>query len=368
MQLEELAVEAQEIRGLPFLESPTIRVVTSEELQAMLEERIADETEDFPADEALYKTLGLLAEGADLLDQFTTVFTEQAAGVYFTDTKEIVVRAKEDSLTVVEQGTVLHEFVHAITDQHFGFAEKMEGLSDGEAYDQVTAYQSLIEGDASLAMALWVQTLTLDELGEYVAEALEIDQGALTSAPRFLRESLIFPYDSGLAFAQALYVQADGWEAINDAYLEMIDLPGSTEQVITPDDYSRDLPVEVDIPVVDLPGYELQTTSTWGEQGFRILLNQGPTAANLATATDGWGGDTYHQWYDGEDSAALLIVFEGDTEADERELEQALITYATESFPEEHFAWVAQRDGTLYFIAADDTSVGEQIRSAVGLG
>jgi hypothetical protein len=147
----------------------------------------------------------------------------------------------------------------------------------------------------------------------------------------------------------------------------MPELPASSEQVITPDDYTRDLPIEVDIPDVDLPGYELERTSVWGEEGFQILLNQGETAASAARAADGWGGDRYHQWFDGE-NAAILIVFEGDTAADESEMEEALLTFATESFPEDHFAWVAQREGSLYFIAADETAVGEQIRSLVGLG
>lgn len=367
-QLEELIIEAQEVRGLAFLEPPSIRVVTDEEFAAMTAERIQEDTEDFPADEALYKMLGLLAEEADLLDQYTSLYEEQAAGVYFPEEKEMVVQAKSEAFTVVERGAVVHELVHALTDQHFTFGEKVRELVDNDEFDQASAYQALYEGDASLAMALWAQTLTLEELGEWVAEALDVDQDAFNSAPRFLRESLLFPYDTGLAFAQALYVQADGWELINDSYTSMVDLPGSTEQVITPDDYTRDLPMDVDIPQIELPGYQLELTSTWGEQGFRILLNQGPTAASVATAADGWGGDSYHQWYDGVESAAMLIVFEGDTANDEGELEQALLTYATESFPEDKFAWVEQQDGTLYFIAADDTAVGEQIRSAVGLG
>jgi hypothetical protein len=182
-----------------------------------------------------------------------------------------------------------------------------------------------------------------------------------------LRESLIFPYDTGLAFVQELYIQGE-WEAVNAAYSTLPELPASSEQVITPDDYTRDLPMDVSIPDVTVPGYELERTSVWGEQGFRILLNQGPTATGVATAADGWGGDSYHQWYDGGENAAMLIVFEGDSAGDESELEEALLTFAMESFPEEHFAWVEQSNGSLYFIAASETAVGEQIRSAVGLG
>ena len=64
----------------------------------------------------------------------------------------------------------------------------------------------------------------------------------------------------------------------------------------------------------------------------------------------------------------LLIVYAGDTAQDVDELEEALLTFATESFPEDNFAWVDRAGDDLYFIAAHDTEVGERIRSDVGLG
>jgi hypothetical protein len=97
------------------------------------------------------------------------------------------------------------------------------------------------------------------------------------------------------------------------------------------------------------------------------MLNQGSGVDTLAVAVDGWGGDSYHQWFDGE-NAAMLIVYQGDTQADVDELEDALLTYAVESVPEENFIWVDQSGGKLYFIAADVVEVGEQIRASVGLG
>ncbi len=366
MQLEELILEAQQIRGLPFLAPPTITVVSEQELEERVRADIEEEAEDFPADEALYKMLGLLADAADFQAIATDLYGEQVAGFYDGDTGEIVVPTREDGLSVVQQGTIVHELVHALTDQHFSFNPVFESMVDEERLDEATGYQALIEGDATLAEVLWVQTLTQEELGEFVAESLSVDTESLDAAPRFLRESLIFPYDTGLAFTQQLYLQGD-WDAVNDAYSTMPGLPASSEQVITPDDYTRDLPVDVEIPDVDVPGYELERTSVWGEEGFRILLNQGATAGSAAEAADGWGGDRYHQWFDGE-SAAILIVFQGDTANDQSEMEEALLTFATESFPEDNFAWVAEKDGSLYFIAADETAVGEQIRAQVGLG
>lgn len=364
-QLVELIRQAQEIRGLPFLEPPTITVVSEEELEARVRADLEEEAEDFPADEALYKMLGLLAEDADFESIVLDLYGEQVAGFYDGDTGEIVVPAREDGFSLIQQGTMVHELVHALTDQHFDFNPEFQAMVDEERLDQATAYQALIEGDATLAEVLWVQTLSQRELGEFIAESLDIDSASFESAPRFLRESLIFPYDTGLAFVQDLYVDGQ-WEAVNDAYATMPGIPGSSEQVITPDDYTRDIPVEVGIPTIEVPGYELERTSVWGEEGFRILLNQGTGISTVGVAADGWGGDAYHQWFDGQ-NAAILIVYQGDTPQDVDELETALLDFATENFPEDHFAWVEQLNGDLYFIAADDTAVGEQIRASAGL-
>jgi hypothetical protein len=364
-QLEALIGTAQEIRGLPFLSHPNIKVVSEEELENLVRVDIEDQSEDFPADDALYKMLGLLNDAANFEQILLDLYGEQVAGFYDGDTGEIVVPARDDGFTVLQQGTIVHELVHAITDQHFSFHDTFQAMIDEERLDEASAYQALIEGDATLAEVMWVQTLSQSEVGEFIAQSLDVDSTALSSAPRFLTESLLFPYDTGLSFAQGLFFGGD-WADVNDAYPTLAGLPASTEQVITPDDYTRDLPVTVEIPSVSLNGYELERTSVWGELGFRLMLNQGEGVETMAAAADGWGGDSYHQWFDGQ-NAALLIVYQGDTQADVDELEEALLDFALEDFPEDHFAWVDQIDGNLYFIAADETPIGEQIRAAVGL-
>ena len=365
-QLETLIREAQEIRDLPFLSPPQIRVVTEDELEAQVRADIEEQSEDFPPDEALYKMLGLLNEAADFEQIVLDLYGEQVAGYYDGETGEIVIPAHEDGLTVLQRGTLLHELVHALTDQHFSFHETFRTMIDEDRLDEASAYQALIEGDATLAEVLWVQRLTQREIGEFIAQSLEVDTSAFEAAPRFLTESLLFPYETGLAFVQDIYESAGGWSDVNDAYTTLAGSTGSTEQVINPDAYRRDLPVEVEIPDVSIPGYELERTSVWGEQGFRIMLNQGANRERVAEVAAGWGGDAYHQWYDGE-NAALLIVYQGDTARDTRALEEALLSFAMNDFPEDNFAWVDQMDGKLYFIAAHDPAVGEYIRSEVGL-
>lgn len=364
-QLEDLIQIAQEIRDLPFLTPPALTVVSEDELEARVRSDIEEQAEDFPADEALYQMLGLLNDEADLETIALELYGEQVAGFYDGETGEIVVPAREDGFSLLQQGTLVHELVHALTDQHFGFFDSLQTMVDEDRLDEASAYQALIEGDATFAEVQWVQSLSQREIGEFIAESLGIERSALDSAPRFLTESLLFPYDAGLAFVQSLYASG-GWAPVDDAYSTMIEITASTEQVITPADFTRDVPLDVPINEIPVAGYELERTSTWGEQGFRVMLNQGSLVATMAGAADGWGGDTYHQWFDGE-SAAMMLVYVGDTQHDLDELEEALLTFANEAFPEDHFAWVEEMDGQLYFIAADDPLVGEGIRAAAGL-
>jgi len=213
---------------------------------------------------------------------------------------------------------------------------------------------------------MWVQSLSQQELGRFVAESLEIDSSSLDAVPQFIRDSLLFPYDTGLGFVQELFAAGD-WNAVNNAYSTFPGLPGSSEQVITPADYQRDLPLVVELPAITINSYNLERTSVWGEEGFRIMIDQVLGESIGAEAADGWGGDSYHQWFDGE-NAAFLLVYRGDTARDLEELRSALLDYARTAVPDEDFVWVETEEGVLYFIAADETSVGELIRAAVGLG
>lgn len=364
-QLEDLIVTVQEVRGLPFLLPPNITVVTDAELEARVREAIEEEAEDFPADGALYKLLGLMDQEADLEKLLLDLYGEQVAGFYDGETGEIVVPARQGSLTLLQQGTMLHELIHALTDQHFGFDAHFQAMLDEERLDEATAYQALIEGDATLAQVMWVGSLSQQELGRFFAESLDVDNSSLDAVPQFISDSLLFPYDAGLGFVQELFAAGE-WNAVNDAYSTFPDLPGSSEQVITPADYQRDLPLVVELPSITINGYKLERTSVWGEEGFRTMIDQVLGESKGAKAADGWGGDSYHQWFDGE-NAAFLLVYKGDTERDLEELRSTLLEYVLAAVPAEDFVWVDEQEGLLYFIATDEVSVGELIRSAVGL-
>jgi hypothetical protein len=362
-ELDRLVAVTEEIRGLQFREMPTVTVVSAEELESRVRAQIEEEAGDLPADAALYKLLGLLGADVDLETLLTDLYGEQVAGFYDGETRELVVPIATEGFSVVQEATLVHELTHALTDQHFAFHAAFDAMLDEERLDQASAYQALIEGDASLAELHFLQTLSQAEIGEFFAEALGIDTSALDAAPQFLQDSLIFPYDSGLAFTQELYDSNGDWDEVNEAYTTMPALPGSTEQVITPSDFERDLPAVLSPETVTVPGYELERTSVWGELGFRIMIDQVLGEDTGVDAADGWGGDYYSQWFDGT-NAAVLIVYEGDTNRDTEELRQALAQYAAAVFEQDYVA-VQLVAGQLVFIAADEEAVGELILSAV---
>jgi hypothetical protein len=349
----------EELRGLRFSEAPIIEVVSEAELEERVRAQILEDSEDFPADEALYRLLGLLGDDVDLETLLTDLYGEQVAGYYDGETGELVVPTREGGFSVSQRSTMVHELTHALTDEHFGFHDTWTEMLDQNRLDEAAAYQALFEGDASLAQFIYLQTLSQREIGEFFADALDVDTTTFDSAPQFIQDTLMFPYDSGLAWVQDLYL-GDGWNPINSAYTEMPFLPGSTEQIITPDDYQRDLPQVVDGTAPTLAGYDLERESTWGEFGFRIMLDQVLGEDVGIDAADGWGGDWYAQWFDGQ-NAALVILFQGDTDRDTAELEDALVDYATTAVAEEDWVWVEMVDDHLAFIAADQPEVGEAV-------
>jgi hypothetical protein len=362
-ELDRLVAITEEVRGLQFLEMPNVSVVSSEELETRVRAQIQEDAADLPADAALYKLLGLLGGDVDLETLLTDLYGEQVAGYYDGDTRELVVPIATEGFSVVQQATLVHELTHALTDQHFGFHASFDAMIDEDRLDQASAYQALIEGDASLAEFMFIRTLSRSELGELMGEALGIDTSALDAAPQFLQDALIFPYDSGLAFTQDLYDNNDDWEDVNEAYATMPGLPGSTEQVITPSDFARDLPLALTPEPISIPGYELERTSVWGELGFRIMIDQVLGEGVGVDAADGWGGDYYSQWFDGA-NAAVLIVYEGDTVRETGELRQALTEYAAAVFEQDYVAVQMVAD-QLVFVAADEEVVGELILTAV---
>ncbi|HEY5685735.1 MAG TPA: hypothetical protein VIY70_10220 [Acidimicrobiia bacterium] len=372
MQIADLVAVTEDLRELEFLRPPTITVVSQDELAERVRALLAEETEDIPADEALLELLGLIPEDLDLLSLYTDLYGEQVAGFYDGDTEEMVVPATDEAFTALQKATLVHELTHALTDQRLEFSDRFDALIEEERFDEVTAFQSVIEGDATLTEVLYITGLPFEEQQAVLAESFAADRTVFDGAPSFIQGALLFPYDSGFSFTQRLY-DIGGFDEINRVYLEP---PNSTEQIITPRDFERDLPRTVDLVLDDPAGYERVYETVWGELSFVLMFDQvlGDGAAD--DAADGWGGDEYIQWFDG-DRAAMALDVRTDSDEDALELEEAILAYVAAAmdagegardgvgtvFSDGVFAFVARTGDRVVFIVADDPSVGEGLRA-----
>ena len=190
------------------------------------------------------------------------------------------------------------------------------------------------------------------------------------AVPGFIQDSLIFPYQEGFTFTQRLY-ELGGFFEIEKAYVKP---PLSTEQIIEPRDFGRDLPIDVAAPIQALEGYDLVYDSVWGELGFDTMFDQilGDDASR--TASDGWGGDRYSLFFDGTESA-LVLNYRGDSERDAEEMYLALIDYVEAAmavgdrsevggyttFTGDDYAAVRRDGDAVTFIAAGEPTVGASL-------
>ena len=111
---------AEEVRGLQFLADPIITVLTAEDLAARVRADIEEEIDpaEIVIDEAFFQLIGILDPGIDLAQAITDLYSEQVAGFYDHETKELVVGGDAE-MTALTKIIVVHELIHALADQHF---------------------------------------------------------------------------------------------------------------------------------------------------------------------------------------------------------------------------------------------------------
>lgn len=324
--IDQIAEDTADARGLELLEEIDSEIINREQLGENLLQTIE---EDFPREQAdldrdLLWMLRLIDDPElDYYQLTIDLLTEQVAGYYNTETDELFVVSEESDLSADQKVTMSHEIVHALQDQHFGLDPYDEDSTD---FDGLTAFAALTEGDATWAMIQYaIQYLTQEEINEFVSGAgAQPASPTLDNAPRYIRDGLLFPYEAGFTFVEALINEGD-IEAVNAAFENP---PVSTEQILHPEKYisePQDLPLEVDIPDLSEAlgdGWEETYEGTLGEFDLNILLEENGVAP-AGEATLGWGGTRFEMWGNG-DALLTVMATRWDTEEDATEFDEAL--------------------------------------------
>lgn len=288
-------------------------------VEQQLDDRLpADELEGF---RGAYALLGLIPDTLDLRALLLDLYTEQIVGYYDPEAQKLFV--VEGVPPEAVRPVLAHELVHALQDQHTSLDSL---IAPERGNDRQLAAQAAIEGHATLVMFSLlaeeasnrrVDPATLPNLADQLGPALEApssDFPVFRSAPRIVREALLFPYSGGAHFVQEL------WRAQGDDRAAPIDsmLPQSTEQVLEPvrrfiDE--RDEPTELRFD--DAGDASAVYENGIGKLETELFLEE-HLGADARGAAEGWDGDRY-QLLRSPDGARTLVwysVWDDDASAD----------------------------------------------------
>jgi hypothetical protein len=316
------SIESQvvEIRGLQAKREVARQFIDEARLRTLITGQFDEDTppEYVAATERFYKAFELIPADASLRELTLDLLSGGVAGFYRQDQNTLYVVSKTGLPGVNERITFAHEYDHALQDQNTSVFTDQDGILDQT--DRILARQAIYEGDASLLMTLWAAGhFDLSDLADLLALSSDPETLALLDRmPAILKETLLFPYTTGLAFVQATHVQG-GWQAVDGFYDRM---PESTEQILHPNAYQgNERPVTVDLPddlAVQLgAGWSVPLEDTLGELQLGIWLREaGVAAAAATTASAGWGGDRLAVVEGPNDAWGVVVETTWDTAGD----------------------------------------------------
>jgi hypothetical protein len=381
----EVLKETSEIRELPILRPVKSGAQSRTEIERMLIKNLNEQTSpaEMHASEVSFRKFGLAPSDFQYRPFIIKLLTEQVAGYYDPKGRQFHLA---DWLELEGQKPVMaHELTHALQDQHFNL-QRFEKWPHGDS-DAELAVHALIEGDATLAMTLYMAKNPLVALAFSRSLTTGVATEQFNQAPRAMRESLIFPYMQGMEWTTQLY-RRGGWALVSNAFTK---LPLSTEQIIHPEKYfNYERPVKIALPDVTnllnannsavnsrqsavssqqsdgtagAPPAPVRTTRSrrglaakrklptahrplptpaWhsidsdinGEWTYYLILDQFLNApAESKRAAAGWAGDRYAIYEGPEGQVFLAQVSAWDTEDDAREFFDAYVKRTELRYP-----------------------------------
>jgi hypothetical protein len=309
--------ETSELRQLAILRPVKSGAQSRIDIERMIIKNMDENTTpaELRASELALRKLGLVPAGFEFRPFIIKLLTEQVAGYYDPKAQQFYLADWID--LDGQQPVMAHELTHALQDQHFNL-RRFEKWPKGDADAELAAH-ALVEGDATLAMVDYMKrdvSRTLAFINSMQSRQSNSEQ--IDSAPRALRETLLFPYEQGQEWATILH-RRGGWARVSQAYT---DLPQSSEQILHAEKYfAREAPVKIELrDVSSLLGsnWKRIDTDVNGEWSYYLILDEFLKAGEESKrAAAGWGGDRYSV-YEGPKAGDIFItqLSAWDTETD----------------------------------------------------
>ncbi len=236
-QVDGMVAALAEITGWPVKKKVPSEILTKDKFQRYLSSHIKDSSHDKEtrAEELALKMFGLVPQDFNLARETEDLLGEQAAAFYDYKKKRLYII---DSTPAGEeqQMALVHELAHALADQQHSLGKYLnQGSPDS---DESTAREAVMEGQATWLTWAYeakraggkgeVPLKMLDQLTSERDNNSEFP--VLDKTPLYMRESLLFPYNAGARFQDAVFRKL-GREAFEAVFAQG---PRSTQQILHP--------------------------------------------------------------------------------------------------------------------------------------
>ena len=322
-QRRQIEQQTSELRGLRFRQPVTYKMIERRQLREMLERKVREqyseqEVRDYGRSLA---ALGLIPEGIDLMSVWLSLYDEQVGGFYVPE--EHAMYTFNDLVLTggLDKMLLSHELTHVLQDQQFDLTKLPLNIKDND--DLALASSALIEGDATVVMTrFYAENANPGSVLGDLTAMLRQNTTKLREAPPFLRDMLLFPYQQGQQFVNAL-MAAGGNESVDAAFRRP---PTSTAEILHPDRFLArgEAAPAVTLPRISSKDWRLIGNNVLGEFGIQELLQASLGVVEAQLAAQGWTADRYQVYERGPKGPTGLVWRSSwNRESDAREFEEA---------------------------------------------
>ncbi len=279
-EINSILRELSDITGFAIHKELPFQMVTRDQVNQYLKEQIKRNVKpaEIRAEEVTLKKFGFAPPDFDLKKTTIDLLTEQAAAFYDFHRKKLFI--SDWAAQNMREAAIVHELGHALADQNYPI-EKFLNKAGDDSEDSL-AREAVVEGQASWLMIEFAARRVGKTLkdpataSEYLkADDDESDPGdkeypVFSNAPLYIRQTLMFPYNEGERFQQAVFLK-DGQKAFSEVFVHP---PSTTAQILHPDRYFTG--IGESSPGLPKPAPHMKpfVEGSVGELDERILLQQ----------------------------------------------------------------------------------------------
>jgi hypothetical protein len=273
------------IRGTPFRHPVAVKTLRRADLEGYFRAQLAHSTEGTVDDYVTsLRVLQLIEPGGDPLGDLLSLYDAQVLAFY-SPTEHVYYQLDAPPPGVPDNPIMnvmveRHELTHALQDQAFGAGDRLASIETD--WDAQLAYQSVLEGEATLMMIATLAETAGQPLDKLLANQEMLDTlgqfstlGIPKETPHYYVDSMVFPYSAGLLFVIEGYKRG-GWKALDAVHRRP---PVSSAEILHPALYFDRTFRPVTMPRTHVPAPYEVLDSTLGEFHWRFLLGDPQLAA-----------------------------------------------------------------------------------------